>query len=211
MKAPVFFSKIILCIFFICTFQFLSAQVGIGTSSPRKALEVAGDMIVSQTLGVNFNDLTDSGTSTFLLQELSNNSIKSIDVSNPSGAALGYIQEYIIVNPDLDWIRDFDTGIDASDFVLIVISNVYDADLQLSNGGNRDDMSTIPYAATFINGGTWHIIADYPMAANSDINEVGTWIITTLIFSDDLNKQFGTIQVTMEDGTTGSAILPVID
>ena len=210
MKAPVFY-KVFLLIFFICSFQFLVAQVGIGTSTPRKALEVAGDMIVSQTMDVmNYNDLTDNGTSTFLLQE-SNNSIKSIDVSNPSGAALGYIQEYIVVNPNSDWIRDFDTGIDASDFTLVVISAVYNADLQLSNGGNRDEMFTIPYTATFLGGGTWHIIADYPMAANSNSSDVGIWILTTLIFSNDLSKQFGTIQIPMADGTTGSASSPIIN
>lgn len=210
MKAPVFY-KVFLWIFFICSFQFLSAQVGIGTSNPRKALEVAGDMKVSQTMNVlNFNDLTDSGTSNFLLQE-SNNSIKSIDVSNPSGAALGYIQEYIIINPNLDWVKDFDTGINATDFVLIVISAVYNSDLQLSSGPDRAENFSIPYTASFVSGGTWHMIADYPMAANSNNSDVGTWIITTLIFSDDLNKQFGIINIPMADGTTGSASSPIID
>jgi len=210
MKAPAFYITFS-WIFFICSFQFLSAQVGIGTSNPRKTLEVAGDMIVSQTIDVmNYNDLRDSATSTFLLQE-SNNSIKSIDVSNLSGAALGYIQEYIIVNPNSDWLRDFDTGIDASDFTLIIISAVYNSDLQLTNGGNRDEMSTIPYTASFVSGGTWHMIADYPMAANSNSNDVGIWILTTLIFSNDLSKQFGTIQIPMADGTTGSASSPIIN
>jgi hypothetical protein len=211
MKAPVFFIRILLLIFFSNSFQFLSAQVGIGTSNPRMALEIAGDMIVSQTMDVmNYDDLTDSGTSTFLLQEW-NNSIKSIDVSNPSGAALGYIQEYIIVNPNLDWVKDFDTGIDATDFVLVVISAVYNSDLQLSSGPGRAENSSIPYTASFVSGGTWHMIADYPMAANSNNSDVGTWIITTLIFSNDLNKQFGIINIPMADGTTGSAILPIID
>ena len=211
MKAPVFFSKILFWIFLSCSFQFLSAQVGIGTSTPRMTLEIAGDMEVSQTLDVmTLNDLTDSGSSNFLLQE-SNNSIKSIDVSNPSGAALGYIQEYIIINPNLDWVKDFDTGIDAADFVLIVISAVYNSDLQLSSGADRDDNSSIPYTASFVSGGTWHMIADYPMAANSNNSDVGTWIITTLIFSNDLNKQFGVINIPMADGTTGSASSPIID
>jgi hypothetical protein len=210
MKAPVF-NKMFLWIFFICSFQFLTAQVGIGTSNPRKALEVAGDMQVSQTMDVMyFNDLTDSGTSSFLLQE-SNNNIKSIDVSNPSGASLGYIQEYIIVNPNSDWVKDFDTGIDANDFVLVVISAVYNSDLQIQNGNNRTDNFTIPYTASFVSGGTWHMISDYPMAANSNNGDEGIWIITTLIFSNDLNKQFGIINIPMADGTTGSASSPIID
>ena len=201
---------IILCsLFFLHT---ANAQVGIRTTTPRKALEIAGDMKISQTLEVQtVNNISNSATSTFLLQE-ADNSIKTIDASNPTRAALGYIQEYIIVHPSGDWVRDFDTGIDATDFALVITSAVYDNDLKLSNDyivapGN----SSIPYTATFIQGGTWHIIADYPMATNSSSQDIGTWIVTTLIFSNDLSKQFGIVSIPMANGTTGAASAPIID
>lgn len=187
------------------------AQVGINTPTPRTTLEVAGDMKTSQNLEVvTYNDLADGQSSTFLLQENSD-AVKTIDVSNPTGAALGYIQEYEIVNPDEDWVRDFDTGVDATDFVLVPISAVYDTDLDIQPGGNRVDNYTLPYTASFISGGTWHIIADYPMAAHVDPSTQGTWIITTLIFSNDLSKKFGTVTITMDGGTTESASAPIID
>ena len=120
-----------------------NAQVGIGTPTPRKSLEIAGDMKISQAIEVqNVKDLSNSATSTFLLQE-SDNSIKAIDASNPTGAALGYFQEYIIINPNLDWVKDFDTGIDAVDFVLVVTSAVYNTDLQLSNSGNNSQVNSM--------------------------------------------------------------------
>lgn len=202
----------ILCIaFIVCNNFILFSQVGIGTTNARKTLEVAGDVQISGDLEiVTLNPLKDADTSTFLIQD-SDDSIKSIDVSNPTGAALGYIQEYTITNPDLDWVLDFDTQVDASEFVLITISASYDKELAISASTNAHENASLPYTATFIQGGTWHIIADYPMAANLDTSAVGTWTISTLIFSKDLSKQLGTTNIPMLNGTTGSAVTPIID
>jgi len=124
---------------------------------------------------------------------------------------LAYIQEYIITNPKLDWIKDFDTGIDATEFVVVSISASFDRELTLSDTNNAPDNATLPYTATFIQGGTWHIIADFPVAANRYPSEIGTWTIQTLIFSNDLSKQFGTITIPMSNGTTGTAVSPIVD
>ena len=205
-----FAPAILVCLLLSMT-NYSFGQVGINTDSPRKALEVAGDMNVTGNVTItNYNGLVDSDSSTFLLQE-TDDSIKSIDVSNPTGAALGYIQEYEIVNPNKDWVKDFDTGIDATDFVLLVISAVYDKDLVIDNNGKERDNFSLPYTATFIEGGTWHIIADYPMVANISNQDDGTWLITTFIIYKDLAKQFGIETVPMSGATTGSAASPIID
>jgi hypothetical protein len=198
-------------IFFICIGVTSFAQVGIGTSNARKTLEVAGDMEISGSLEVDtLNPLRDEDTSTFLIQD-TDDTIKSIDVSNPTGAALGYIQEYLVTNPNQDWVLDFDTQIDASEFVLIVISASFDHELILSTAPGADLNASLPYTATFIDDGTWHIIADFPMAANRDPSAIGTWTLSTLIFSKDLSKQLGTFEIPMLDNTTGSALVPIID
>ncbi len=187
------------------------SQVGINTTNPRTTLEVAGDAMISGTVEIgNYNALSDGEESTFLIQD-SQDEIKSLDVSNPTGAALAYIQEYVITNPDLDWVLDFDTGVDANDFVLIAISSYYDLELNTSNSNGAEDNASLPYTATFIKGGTWHIIADYPMVANVDPSEIGTWTISTLIYSRDLSKQLGSIDIPMSNGTTGSASSPIIE
>jgi len=205
--------KIILLfsIIFLCLTSTVFSQIGINTTTPRKTLEVGGDVQISNNINIGLiKPLKDNDTSTFLIQD-NDNSIKSLDVSNPTGAALGYIQEYIITNPNLDWVRDFDTGIDASEFVLITISAFFDKELKISTSTNAVDNSSMPYTAPFIKNGTWHIIADYPMVANKDTSAIGTWTIQTLIFSKDLSKQFGTLNIPMANATTGSALAPIVD
>ena len=199
----------IVCLFFSLN-VIAQAAVGINTTTPRKTLEVGGSMYVDGALTIgNYDNLQDGEARTFL-KVASNDIVRVINLSNPTSTALGYIQKYVIQNPDLDWVLDFDTGIDATDFVLIATSSSYNKELVMSTGG-ASNASSLPYTATFISGGTWHIIADYPSAANKDHTDAGEWIINTLIFSRDLSKQFGTITVPMLNSTTGAAITPIID
>lgn len=197
------------CIFFSVTTARLFSQVGINTITPRKTLEVGGSVKISDSLKIKeIHALRDGDTSTFLIQD-SNNFINIMDVSNPTQAALGYIQEYLIVNPDLDWVLDFDTQVNAQQYVLNIISANFDREL-IMNTSNGVDFS-IPYSSAFIRNGTWHIIADYPVANNRNKAEIGTWTITTLIYSKDLSKQFGTVEIQMDNGTTGAATAPIIN
>ncbi|MDC8004557.1 hypothetical protein POV27_10900 [Aureisphaera galaxeae] len=201
------FLAVFLC---ICPHQIIS-QTGINTTAPRTTLEVAGDVEISSTIDIGtVNSLADGDTSTFLVQD-TDNTIKTLDVSNPTGAALGYIQEYVIENMFQDFVQDFDTGIDATDYVLIAISANYNEELSLYNTDGQSDHYSLPYTATFISGGTWHIVANYPVARNADVSAIGEWTITTLIFSRDLSKQLGTVAVPMSGGSTATASFPVIN
>lgn len=190
----------------------ISQNVGINTTTPRKTLEVAGDMVISSTIDIGvYNQLEDGDTSTFLVQR-STDRLAALNVSKPTGIALAYIQEYFIENPNLDWIKNFETGVDATDYVMIVTSASFDQELDLSNNGNGpENNASLPYATTFVENGTWHIKADYPQAANVDETAIGTWTITTLIFSGDMSKQFGSISIPMSNTSSGSALTPIID
>lgn len=185
--------------------------VGIGTTTPRTTLEIAGGMIISQELDLLRKEaMTDTDISTFLIQD-GVDEIKTLDVSNPTGAALGYIQKYVITNPNGDWVRDFDTQVNAADFVLISISAFFDKELVVSGGGDALDNGSAPYTAALIINGTWHLVADFPVVSNKDANPVGTWTFTTLIYSKDLSKQFGTVTIPMDNNSTGVAPNPVIE
>ena len=200
---------IYIVLFYVCTFFKVYAQVGINTTSPRTELEVAGNMKISDSIEINqINALMDLDTSTFLIQD-NQQFIKTLDVSNPVGAALGYIQVYVIENPNLDWVLDFDTKVNASEYVLNTISAHFNRELIMNT--NQGKNSSIPYSSAFIKDGTWHIIADYPVANNKNTSEIGTWTITTLIYSKDLSKQFGTVDIQMNNGSTGSATNPIIN
>jgi hypothetical protein len=203
-------------LFFFCAVFFGGSvqsfsQTGINTTNPRTTLEVAGEMEITGNYEIGeFNALEDTDTSTFLVQD-NYNKLKGLDVSDPTGAALGYLLEYVIVNPEKDWVKDFDTGIPANDYVLVTISASFDTELGISSSAGAVDNSSLPYTATFVKGNKWHIIADYPMVANLDPNAIGTWRIQTLIFSKDLSKQFGIIDIEMLNASTGAAISPIID
>lgn len=187
------------------------SQVGINTTTPRKALEVGGDMKVSNQLLIgSFNKLESADTSTLLVQK-SDGNLNSLDPSGTSSSPLAYIQNYVIVNPDEDWVRDFDTGIDATDYVLVTVSANFDQELLISSATGAVDNASLPYTSSFIQGGTWHIIADYPMTANNAGINTGTWTIKTLIFSKQLSKQLGVLNIPMANSTTGSASSPILD
>tara|TARA_R110001632_G_scaffold215442_1_gene342574 strand:+ start:601 stop:1233 length:633 start_codon:yes stop_codon:yes gene_type:complete len=210
MTAPSLSRTLILVLFF-CNSTVSISQVGINTTDPRTTLEVAGSTIISGNLEIGvLNPILDSDTNTFLIQD-TDDTIKSLDVSNPTAAALGYIQDYIITNPFQDYVKDFDTGIDANDFVMVALTSHFNDDLKLSNNNNLSDNFSLPTTATFISGGTWHITANYPVAGNPGSSVVGSWFITTLIFSKDLSRQLGTENIPMSSTTSGSAITPIID
>ena len=197
-------------LYFIMVSNALAQQsVGIGTKTPRTKLEVAGSMNVSGQLDFQKDAITENDRSTFLIQN-NNDKIKTLDVSNPTGAALGYIQEYVIENPNGDWVKDFDTQVDASEFVMISISAFYNVELVISSDDALANGSA-PYTAAFIKNGTWHLIADFPVVSNIAGSGVGTWRFTTLIFSKDLSKQFSDVIVNMANESTGVAANPIID
>lgn len=193
---------------FVCGISF--SQVGINTTTPRKTLEVAGDVIISNNIEIGIKRaMTDTDNSTFLIQDI-DNKIKSLDVNNPTNDALGYIQEYEIYHPSGDWVLNFDTRIDATLFDVISISAYYNRELKLSNNTDTT-LFSLPYTGAFVENGTWRLIADYPSVTNRNSTPRGTWTITTLIFSKDISKQLGTVEIQMNDTTTGSATGPLVD
>lgn len=206
------YRRLIFLAFFIqVSISFGQKAVGIGTQTPRANLEVAGDVIISSSMDLLHKaSLTASDSSTFLVQD-NQNKIKALDVSNPKGAALGYIQEYIIQNPNGDWVRDFDTKVNATDFVMISISAFYDREIAISGNSSTKSNGSAPYTAAFIQNGTWHLIADFPAVSNINNSEIGTWNFTTLIYSKDLIKQLGTVTIPMGGDSIKVATSPIIN
>ena len=187
-----------------------SAQVGINTITPRKTLEVNGNVQISGNLDIGtVNDLTNSDTYTFLMQEPSGN-IKALDVANVSlGNALGYLQTYEIQEVYYDFLRDFDTGIDSTQYVMTVNSCSFDREVAFFPSQPTDGFA-IPSVQAFVENGTWHLKANYPTITTNDLSN-GTWTIETIIFTSDLVKQFSQQVFNMSNTTTGSATTAILN
>lgn len=184
----------------------LYAQVGINTTNPRTALEVAG---TAQLLELEVEDIPavrDDQKTTFLIQT-SDDSIYALDASNPESTALAYLMVYNLSNPLGDWVLNFNTLIPADSYDVFAISAFYNSELSSADGNK---WFTIPYYAAFVQGGTWRLIADYPGFSNR-YSDAGTWTITVAIYSKTLSKNLGNRTVNMSGNGTGTATTPILD
>lgn len=186
------------------------SQVGINTTTPRATLEVAGDAKISNQLDINVIEALQSTDVPTLLNKDSNNKTRALDVTSPTGVALGYTQKYTIVNPEGDWVLDFDTGINANDYTINLISASFSSELIITFTSTSDNFS-LPYSSVFVANGTWHIIADYPSANPRYASTNHNWEIILLIFSNDLSKQLGDQEINMAGNYSASATTPIID
>ena len=186
-------------------------KVGINTTNPRTALEVAGDMNIVGAIQVDTLNSVQSGDGNTLLGQVGTGFIKELDVAE-EGVAIAYFQEYRLKNMNGDWVLDFNTNIDASKYVVTITSAFFNQELVMSSSSNN---FTIPYASAYVDGGTWHIIADYPSAKPTVNDELRLWTIRTLIlsktFSKELPQQNVTLSGSNEERRTGAATSPVID
>ena len=160
------------------------SQVGINTTEPRTALEIGGDVNIDGNLRVNeINGIIDGQEATFLIQN-ETDYFKEINAAG-DGMAIAYFQEYRISNMDGDWVDALNINIPANKYAVIIISAYFDQGLQMSGGGVENNFS-IPFASSYVSGGTWFIKADYPSAHPST---PGEWVVNTLIITKSFSKE----------------------
>lgn len=195
----------------------LYAQVGINTDNPRPgvALEVYGTMKAKKVIFPDLPPVTlqDRDSFLYLVQDQTDNSLGMLDLTANNGVGgnnaggISTLLTYVIENVDGDWILDFDTKINASNYALVILSASFDRPIQ----GTKP---ALPIAGTKIGtNGTWHIEADYS-AVNSSTN--GKWTISCVAYPKTYAKIFPQQNVTINNGssgnnTTGSATTPLVD
>lgn len=199
--------KLFFLIILACVGTRFYAQVGINTTNPRTALEVAGTAQLLELEVEDIPEVEDGQKTTFLIQT-SDEYIYTLDASNPESTALAYLMVYNLVNPDGDLVLNYNTLIPADTYDVFAISAYYDKELS-SNQGNQ--WFSIPYYAAFIEGGTWRLTADYPRFTNQNESDVGTWTITVVVYSKTLSKNLGNPTVNMNGSGTGTATTPLLD
>lgn len=172
------------------------AQVGINTTTPRTTLEVAGDMNINGNFKINqLDNVQDDNNSSFLTQ-IPNGSIKELNALEGEGLVIAYFQEYRLKNMDGDWVKEFETNIPASKYVIVIISTYFNQGLQMET--SQSSNFSIPYCSAYIGGnpGTWKITADYA-GAKPVGSAPGEWVISTLILSKEFSKILNPEQVPM--------------
>ena len=205
MKRILIFKKNILLFIFCLLSLPIFAQVGINTTTPRTTLEVAGNTIIDGTINVNNIDVVQNEDVSYLLTQNQGNMIKELNTTQV-GNALAYFQEYVLTNVNGDWVRNFNTNVQASKYSMIVISAYFSRELVMN--GTPENFA-IPAVSAFVDGltPTWRLRADYPSAGTKgEIN--GTWTIKTLIITRNITKG---IPMDMDGGTTQQAEAPIID
>src|SRR5690606_33277925 len=142
------------------------SQVGINTADPRTMLEVAGDAYIEGAIKVNeINHILDGEEASFLTQT-GTDFIRVLDAGDGNGQVIAYFQEYRLRNMLGDWVKEFDTKIDATKYVLTIVTAYFNLELEMDYSTKNN--FAIPYASTFKKDGTWRIVADYPTASKRD-------------------------------------------
>lgn len=184
--------------------------VGINTTNPRTALEIAGDLNVDGVVDVRDIKKTTSGDQGTFLIQTNTDFVKDIDATG-EGVAIAYFQEYQLRNMNGDWVDYLVTGIPASDYMVTIISAYFNQELTMDPTASSN--FTIPYTSAYVVGGIWRIRADYPSAAKKGTTE-GVWIINTLILSKTFSKQLPVQTFTLSGtdaqrrgGAAGSAVI----
>lgn len=198
----------LLFLFSIISFTvFAQEGVGINTTEPRTALEVAGDMYIDGTIKIGeVNRIQNNEAASFLVQT-QDNFIEELDASQGDGLVIAYFQEYVLKDMQGDWVKEFNTNIDTSKYVITIISAYFNQELKMTSEVQN---FTIPYASAYEKDSTWRIKADYPSADPRTIAP-GKWVISTLILSKNFSKVLGQQNVPMGGGTSGTAGTVIIN
>jgi len=112
-------------------------------------------------------------------------------------------------NANGDWINDFDTRINSTDYSVVIVGYSYSDPVALSY-----DNVPKTNVKVFVSGGTWRLSLDYADSSSYDAagnQKNGTWFVNLLIIK---NKQLNTITkktYNLGGSSVGSALTPIID
>ena len=200
--------KKILIIALLFTLAQLTAQVGINTDIPRGSLEVKGDIVANEYIFPENLDLVQDEIKDlyYLLVQTqdSDKNIKLLDVTDSKSPGIAALVTLKLTGPDGDWIKSFNTKIDASKYALVVMSGYYTDNVGYQN------VSALPGIGAFIQDNTWHINADYPSLDRKNENNENAWVISCSIFHKNYVKLFNEQTIDMENSGTKSALKPLL-
>ncbi len=185
-----------------------NAQVGIGinTAQPRTDLDVNGsfksDNIIAGT--VDQIGLDEKDRYLLLTQNISDNSIKKIDPRVPGSPGIATIATYKLTNVGGDWVEQFNTRINTTDFAVVILSAYFDRDLSLGTSG----ILAMPSFGVRNIGGFWNLYADY--SGMSSLSN-GTWTFVCAIYPKTYVKLFGERTKNLGNTSSGTEATPILN
>ncbi len=172
--------------------------VGIGTISPLAQLHITGNMILGTSTPTN----GEQGFAPVVRDELSGE-LRVATTSTGNSYIFNYIT-YQLDNVNGDWISDFNTNIDTSQYTLAIIGSSFDSPLKLTSGNDGYAPNNV-YA--YQDAGTWHISADY-RGVNTLGNISGKWTIYCFIINNTFVNQLGIFNSNLAGSNEGSGATP---
>lgn len=184
------------------------AQVGLGinTSNPRTDLDVNGSSYSNNIIVGSINEITAEEKDRYLLltQSTTDNSIKKIDPRVSGSPGIATIATYKLQNVAGDWVEQFNTRINTTDFAVVILSAYFDRDLTLGTSG----ILAMPSFGVRNIGGFWNLYADYSgMAPVSN----GTWTFVCAIYPKTYVKLFEERTKDLGNTSSGTEASPILN
>jgi len=185
-----------------------NAQVGIGinTAKPRTDLDINGsfksDNIIAGT--VDQIGIEEKDRYLLLTQNISDNSIKKIDPRVAGSPGIATIATYKLTNVGGDWVEQFNTRINTTDYAVVILSAYFDRDLSLGTSG----ILAMPSFGVRNIGGFWNLYADY--SGMSSLTN-GTWTFVCAIYPKTYVKLFGERTKNLGNTSSGTEATPILN
>ncbi len=178
-------------------------KVGLGARTPRGTWDVNGNVYTKNKFYVDSMPVA-TGSVGSLGMLSTGEIVKIATVNNASTISL---ITYNLNNVAGARIRDYDTKIDTSKYIVAIVGLVFSKYVRLPTvaGAMVEPPIIANVFATSTN--TWHLNMDYSGATTDDGGN-GNWKIQLLVISKNIASAFPLISVPFNGGTTGSASPP---
>lgn len=185
-----------------------NAQVGIGinTAKPRTDVDINGSFKSDNIIAgvVDQIGLEEKDRYLLLTQNISDNSIKKIDPRVAGSPGIATIATYKLQNVGGDWVEDFNTRINTTDFAVVILSAYFDRNLSLGSSG----ILALPSFGVRNVGGFWSLYADY--SGMSPLTD-GTWTFICAIYPKTYVKLFGERTRNLGNTSSGTEATPILN
>jgi len=200
-------NKVIQFLFLSCL-QFLSAQVGIGTTNPQAALEVKGNTLVQEKLQLGTLPFVQSTDANFkLITRVTNSQPKGkvalLDVDSLEVAPVNVIN-YKFIEINKDNLSDVNLQYDSNKYIVGLANFRYEGDpIQKEVADGIQSVGAF-VTRTFISDDTWHLEIRNRFLDLAEDKSV-TYYVTLIVYDKSYYRNLPEIVADLEGKNSGTA------